>query len=159
MSVVLGLSNATVDFSRSQFFRDLKTYQDTIATFALPALHERFEFLRQLGNVFLVRPEILKSYIMENYLGRIDASLLRPYLAQRSDWGQFEKGFNDAPGDIEETGVSSQMRGLRERFGVGRLSVMMKDLEGLRLSEGMPAMPSGFTGNFSITSRAFGGGA
>lgn len=139
--------------------RDLKTYQDTIATFGVPALHERFEFLRQLGNVFLVRPEILKSYITENYLGRIDASLLRPYLAQRSDWGQFEKGFNDTEGDTEDGGATSQVRGLRERFGVGRLSVMMKDLEGLRLSEGIPAMPSGFTGGFTITSRAFGGGA
>jgi hypothetical protein len=134
--------------------RDIKSYQDTIATFGIPALHERFEFIRQLGNIFLVRPEILKSYITENYLGRIDSSLLKPYLALRSDWGQFEKGFNDPEGAED----ASTGRGLKDRFG--RVSVMMKELEGLKLeglklSEGlvMPSIPTSFTGGFSITSR------
>lgn len=89
----------------------------------------------------------------ENYLGRIDSSLLKPYLAQRSDWGRFEKGFNDGAG-TEEDG-----KGLKERFGMGRLSVMMKDLEGMRLGEGMPtmpALPSALVGNFSISTRGFG---
>ncbi|KAJ7284033.1 exocyst complex protein [Mycena rebaudengoi] len=134
--------------------KDIKSYQDTIATFGIPALHERFEFIRQLGNIFLVRPEILKSYITENYLGRIDSSLLKPYLALRSDWGQFEKGFNDPEGAED----ASTGRGLKDRFG--RVSVMMKELEGLKLeglklSEGlvMPSIPTSFTGGFSITSR------
>jgi len=109
--------------------KDLKSYQDTVATFGIPALHERFEFIRQLGNVFLVRPDILKSYITEGYLGRIDTALLRPYLAQRSDWGQAEKGFNDSFG--VEDGVS-ESKGLKDRFGMGRLSLIMKDLEPLR---------------------------
>src|ERR1700676_4419092 len=90
--------------------RDLKSYQDTISSFGIPSLHERFEFIRQLGNVFLVRPEILYSYITENYLGRIDATLLKPYLAQRSDWGQFEKGFNDSAGP-EERGREAEGKG------------------------------------------------
>jgi hypothetical protein len=136
--------------------RDIKSYQDTIATFGIPALHERFEFIRQLGNIFLVRPEILKSYITENYLGRVDASLLKPYVALRSDWGQFEKGFNDATGAED---ASTNLRGgIKDRFG--RLSVMMKELEGLKLeglklSEGlvMPSIPSSFAGGFSISSR------
>ncbi|TFY78720.1 hypothetical protein EWM64_g5290 [Hericium alpestre] len=136
--------------------KDLKTYQDVIDSFNNPALHERFEFIRQLGNIFLVRPEILKSYITENYLGRIDSVLLRPYLAQRSDWGQFEKGFVDG-GEDE---VQAESKGFRDRFGMGRLSMMMKDLEGLRIGEnmhvGMPALPGGFAGSFSISSRAFG---
>lgn len=107
--------------------------------------------------MFLVRPEILKSYITENYLGRIDASLLKPYLALRSDWGQFGKIFNDSQGIPEDNG-GPEGRGLKDRFG--RLSVMMKDLEGLKLSEGitmgMPAIPTGFAGSFSIPSRPFG---
>lgn len=134
-------------------FRDLKSYQDIIATFNIPSLLERFEFLRQLGNVFLVRPDILKSYITEGYLGRIDATLLRPYLAQRSDWGQAEKGFNDNTEDVGEgTG-----KGLRDRFGMGRLSMMMKDLEPLRdqLPVSMPSLPGGFT-SLSMSTR-FGG--
>ncbi|THH26812.1 hypothetical protein EUX98_g7374 [Antrodiella citrinella] len=135
--------------------KDLKSYQDTVATFGIPALHERFEFIRQLGNVFLVRPDILKSYITEGYLGRIDATLLRPYLAQRSDWGQAEKGFNDStPG---EDGVS-EVKGLRDRFGMGRLSMIMKDLEPLNLRDHMqmPSLPERFTG-LSMPSRAFSG--
>ncbi|KAJ7590790.1 exocyst complex protein [Mycena floridula] len=134
--------------------KDIKMYQDTVSSFGIPALTERFEFIRQLGNIFLVRPEILKSYITENYLGRIDPSLLQPYLALRADWGQFEKGFNDSNGPVLEPG--SQAAGLN-RF---RLSVIMKDLEGLKLGEGLtvglPSMPAGLAGGFSIPSR-FGG--
>jgi hypothetical protein len=129
--------------------RDLKSYQDTITSFGIQSLHERFEFIRQLGNVFLVRPEILKSYITENYLGRIDASLLKPYLSLRSDWGQFEKGFDSEVPD--EVGPG---HGLRDRFT--RLSVMMKELEGLKvegITMGMPTIPSSLTGSFS---RPFG---
>lgn len=92
----------------------------------------------------------------EGYLGRIDSSLLKPYLALRSDWGQFEKGFDS------ETlpDAVTQGHGLRDRFT--RLSVMMKDLENLKvdgisgisgLSMGMPGIPSGLTGTFS---RPFG---
>jgi exocyst complex component 5 len=136
--------------------RDLKSYQDTINSFGIASLHERFEFIRQLGNIFLVRPEILRSYITENYLGRIDSTLLKPYLAQRSDWGQFEKGFNDGTEIGTEDGGGGGGGGLRERFGVGRLSVMMKELEVLKLGEGitmgMPTLPAGFTSGFSITS-------
>ncbi|KAI9466964.1 exocyst complex component Sec10 [Lactarius psammicola] len=139
--------------------KDLKSYQDTIATFSIHALHERFEFIRQLGNIFLVQPEILKSYITENYLGRIEPALLRPYLAQRSDWGHVEKGFTD---ESEDVGGRTGQKALRDRFGMGRLSMMMKDLEGLRLGDsvqmGMSALPSGFAHGFSISSRAFGRG-
>ncbi|KAG5650308.1 hypothetical protein H0H81_012675 [Sphagnurus paluster] len=136
--------------------KDLKSYQDTVSSFGIPALHERFEFIRQLGNVFLVRPEILKSYITENYLGRIDATLLKPYLTLRSDWAQFSKLFNDAQG-IPEGGTEGR-GGLKDRFG--RLSVMMKDLEGLKLTDGirggMPTLPTGFAGGFTMPSRPFG---
>lgn len=103
-------------------------YQDTIATFSLPALSERFEFIRQLGNVFLVRPEILKSYITEN-LGRIEPTLLRPFLMQRSDWSQFERGF-----DGESVVENENSKGIKERLAaVGRLGAMMRDLDNLRI--------------------------
>jgi len=87
-------------------------------------------------------------------LGRIDSTLLKPYLAQRSDWGQFEKGFNDGAG-TEEDGLMDG-KGLKDRFGMGRLSMMMKDLEGIKLGEGMGmTIPSGF----SISTRAFSHGS
>ncbi|KAG7096738.1 hypothetical protein E1B28_004151 [Marasmius oreades] len=134
--------------------QDIKMYQDTIASFGLPPLTERFEFIRQLGTAFVVQPEILKSYITENYLGRIDPTLLKPYLAMRSDWGQLERGFNDSK---EEN--APEAKGLKDRFG--RLSVIMKDLEGLKsegfklgesITLGMPTLPSGLTAGFSMAS-------
>jgi hypothetical protein len=124
-----------------------------VASFNIPALHERFEFIRQLGNVFLVRPEILRSYITENYLGRIDSGLLRPYLAQRSDWGQFETRFNENV-DVEDVATDITSRGLKDRFKMAKLGTMVKDLEGLKLGDGISmGIPSGFTGSFSIGGR------
>lgn len=141
--------------------RDLKSYQDTISTFSIPSLSERFEFIRQLGNVFLIQPEILKSYITEGYLGRIDSSLLHPYLAQRSDWPQFGGQFeNSEEGDglgemMTKDGGGGNKPGVG-RFGMGRLSMMMRDLEGLRLSDGvtmsgmMAGLPAGFSPSFTL---------
>jgi len=131
--------------------KDLKSYQDVIATFNCPALPERFEFIRQLGNVFLVRPEILATYITDNYLGRIDSELLQPYLAQRSDRGLFEK---TADGTGGEEIAGPEAKGFRERLGVSRLSTMMKELEGLRIGDGIGNMGSGLSGGFSLASRA-----
>lgn len=71
--------------------RDLASYQDIMSTFGIPALNERFEMLRQLGNTFIVQPNVLKSYMTESHLGRVDTRLLRPYLAQRSDWSSFSR--------------------------------------------------------------------
>lgn len=125
------------------FHRDIKSYQDTISSFGIAALTERFEFVRQLGNIFLVQPTILKSYITEGYLGRIDPTLLKPYLSMRSDWNQVGKSFDDTYGDA---GVGS------ETSRLGRLGGMMKEFEGLRLGEGLtlPAMPSGFPVAFAL---------
>ena len=136
-------------------FRDLKSYQDLISTFNCPQLPERFEFISQLGKVFLIEPQILKSYIAESALARIDLHLLRPYLAQRSDWTTIEKAFDGqgvapAPGaslsDAFSTGSVVEAKGLRDRLGMSRLSTMMHELEGLRSSGTMGAnLGSGFS--------------
>jgi len=84
----------------------------------------------------------------ESYLGRIDSSLLKPYLSLRSDWVKFEKGFDDSETIADE--VVSGGHGLKDRFA--RLSVMMKELEGVKvenLSMGMPTIPTSITGTFS----------
>lgn len=133
--------------------KDLKSYQDTVLSFNVPSLPERYEFIRQLGNVFLVRPEILRSYITENYLGRIDSSLLKPYLAQRSDWVQFESHFNESS-EMEDAVTDVATKGLIDRFKISRLSMMMKELEGLKLGDGIAAtIPSGLTPNFVVGGR------
>ncbi|ODN86325.1 exocyst complex component protein [Cryptococcus wingfieldii CBS 7118] len=80
--------------------KDLASYQDIIATFSIPALNERFDMLRQLGNSFIVQPNVLKTYLTEGHLGKIERELLRPYLMQRSDWSTFSRGL-----ELDEAGV------------------------------------------------------
>lgn len=70
-------------------------YQDTITAYSIPVLNDRYDMLRQLGNVYLVQPEILKSYLNESYLARIDNRLLRPFVQQRTDYNDFSKKYWD----------------------------------------------------------------
>lgn len=76
--------------------RDLTMYQDTIAKFNIPGLNERYEMIRELGNIFVVQPSILKSYLSESaMLGRIDGKLLKPFFLMRADYGDHGKKFWD----------------------------------------------------------------
>ncbi|WAR59905.1 hypothetical protein PtB15_11B546 [Puccinia triticina] len=76
--------------------KDLTMYQDTIAKFNIPGLNERYEMIRELGNIFVVQPSILKSYLGESaMLGRIDGKLLRPFFLMRVDYGDHSKKFWD----------------------------------------------------------------
>ncbi|KZO98067.1 exocyst complex protein [Calocera viscosa TUFC12733] len=116
--------------------KDLAMYQDAMSKYNIPIINERFEFIRQLGNLFVVQPTTLKSYISDSILNRVDPILLRPYLAQRSDWAQISAGWEGAPlGSAASTddGVLSGAQGLRERLGAG-LGSIMRELENFRSS-------------------------
>ena len=71
--------------------RDLAVYQDTMNGYQIVIITDRFDMLRQLGNIFIVRPEIIKSYMSESHLARVDGALLRPFLMQRSDYQQYSR--------------------------------------------------------------------
>ena len=138
-------------------------YQDTIATFGLTPINDRFEMLRQLGNVFIVQPEILKSYLTESYLARIENRLLRPFVMQRTDFGDFSRRFWDDTLNSDENkpapvapgtgGISSGLSGFaygaEERDKSSMLGGLMKDLEGF----------SRETGGYAGGSIAGGGGS
>ncbi|KAI7902754.1 exocyst complex component Sec10-like protein [Cokeromyces recurvatus] len=66
--------------------KDIAKYQEVIKMFKLSGLDERFEMLRQLGNIFVVKPEILKSILSEGYLARLDPAMLYSYLEKRIDF-------------------------------------------------------------------------
>jgi hypothetical protein len=114
--------------------RDLAAYQDVVKSFGIPELNERFEMLRQLGNSFIVQPDVLRSYLTEAHLGKVDARLLRPYLAQRSDYATFSRRF------LEDEGLSGQeqlsddsftqglSRGSRLSLGAGAGMSRLRDL-------------------------------
>lgn len=125
--------------------KDLALYQESISLFSLPPLNDRFSMLRQLGNLFVVQPEVLKSFMKESYLARIQTPLLRPYLMQRVDWGTFSKRFAEEEGfgvdpSAAGTGGAASAEGPRGvswdaartlgRTGLSRLGGLMKDYEG-----------------------------
>ncbi|WWD00439.1 hypothetical protein V866_007352 [Kwoniella sp. B9012] len=71
--------------------KDLASYQEAMSSYGIQAINDRFDMLRQLGNSFIVQPNVLKSYMTESHLGRIELRLLKPYLQQRSDYSQFSR--------------------------------------------------------------------
>lgn len=91
---------------------------------------------------------------------------------QRVDWGQIT--FDTLLGPVDDlnepdTSTATSMakvgteavKGLRERLGMGRLSVMMKELEGLRAYAGTttgPAATSGTGAAAGTQSTGTGGG-
>lgn len=62
-----------------------------MSTFAIPIVTERFEMLRQLGKLFEVQVDVLKSFLEAEHLARIDPRLLRPYIQLRSDYDKYPK--------------------------------------------------------------------
>ncbi|XAO27932.1 hypothetical protein I312_106799 [Cryptococcus bacillisporus CA1280] len=135
--------------------KDLASYQDVMASYGVPAINDRFDMLRQLGNSFIVQPNVLKSYLTESHLGRIDARLLRPYLAQRSDYSQFSRSLQldeglpagaasddtlttfHAPGHghgLFKSSRLSTMSGVAGA-GMGKLKDMLKELDSLSPEE------------------------
>ncbi|WVQ97920.1 hypothetical protein IAU59_005038 [Kwoniella sp. CBS 9459] len=113
--------------------KDLASYQETMSSYGIPAVNDRFDMLRQLGNSFIVQPNVLKSYMTESHLGRIDARLLRPYLAQRSDYSQFSRSLQlddggalptsssaDSASSPSISSISSSMLNRSSSIGTGR---------------------------------------
>ncbi|KAJ3021108.1 Exocyst complex component 5 [Thoreauomyces humboldtii] len=91
--------------------KDLATYQQSVAAFKIALLNERFDMLRELGNLFVVKPETLKTVINESHLSRIELPLLQPFLSQRADWSKLAK----LERDLFQPGAQRQ-----QASGVGR---------------------------------------
>ncbi|GET01528.1 exocyst complex component Sec10 [Rhizophagus clarus] len=111
--------------------KDIAKYQETVALFKIPQLDDRFEMLRQLGNLFIVKPEILKSVLNEGYLAKIDVKYLLPYLQARTD-------FRSAGIDVllgATTEIGSGERNFNEKARA-RLAAM-----GLNINIGLGDMP------------------
>lgn len=79
--------------------KDLAMYQDAIGSFGIQALSDRFEMLRQLGNLFIVQPAVLKSYMRESHLSKIEERLIRPYLLRRADYSTHVRDMNEIGSD------------------------------------------------------------
>lgn len=87
--------------------------------------------LRQLGNLFIVKPEILKSVLNEGHLVKIDVKYLLPYLQVRTDFRS--AGIDALLGTTAEIG--SGERNFNEKARA-RLAAM-----GLNIHIGLGDMP------------------
>ena len=63
---------------------------ECISSLGIHTLTERFEMLKQLGNLFIVKLENLKTVISEEYLRSIELQFIVPYSMLRVDWTKFE---------------------------------------------------------------------
>ncbi|KAL4211157.1 exocyst complex component Sec10 [Rhizopus microsporus] len=120
--------------------KDIAKYQELVKMFKIAVLDEKFEMLRQLGNIFVVKPEILKSILSEGYLARLDPSVLYPYLEKRTD---FKTAKLDrllgisvdemAEGQSTETSAASNNQRRTDQKGKGqRRSLFVSDNEILK---------------------------
>ncbi|KAF9357950.1 Exocyst complex component 5 [Mortierella sp. NVP85] len=112
--------------------KDIAKYQESVKAWNIPSLDERFEMLRQLGNVFLVKPEILPSVMNEGYLAKVDFKSLYPYLQNRVDFKTskidklFEKQNTAAGGGESNAGPTSRMAALEDLTGTKFLSYSLR---------------------------------
>ncbi|KAI8834800.1 exocyst complex component Sec10-like protein [Chytriomyces cf. hyalinus JEL632] len=71
--------------------RDLAKYFEVVSSFRIENLTNKFEMIRELGNLYLAKPENLQQVINGGHLSRIDVTLLTPFLKCRVDWSKLEK--------------------------------------------------------------------
>ncbi|KAL7308281.1 Exocyst complex component 5, variant 2 [Mucor circinelloides] len=114
--------------------KDIAKYQEVIKMFKLPGLDERFEMLRQLGNIFVVKPEILKSILSEGYLARLDPSVLYPYLEKRIDFktAKLDRLLGISMDDKNPSSAAEQEKSLVKNGKPQRRSLFVNDNEVLK---------------------------
>ncbi|KTW29304.1 hypothetical protein T552_01259 [Pneumocystis carinii B80] len=66
--------------------KDLTEYEKCIRAWGIPKLNEKFKLLHELGNIFIVRSDILESLLNQGILGRINLKYLIPYISKRTDY-------------------------------------------------------------------------
>ncbi|PWN33920.1 exocyst complex component Sec10 [Meira miltonrushii] len=106
--------------------KDLAMYQDSINAFGVSALADRFEMLRQLGNLFIVQPGVLKSYMRESHLSKVEERYLRPYLLKRADYATHVRDLSDfddrSTGPAGNTGQSGESSSFNKiNVGIGEM--------------------------------------
>ena len=70
---------------------DITRFHEMIITFRVESLNEYFSVLKELCNLYIVKPENLKMVIQEGYLGRMELSVLHSYLCLRADWSKLSR--------------------------------------------------------------------
>ncbi|CCG81678.1 Putative uncharacterized protein [Taphrina deformans PYCC 5710] len=78
--------------------KDISRYQDAIAAWSTDSLTARFTFLHEIGNIFVVKPDVLRRILQEGELAKVKPQYLVPYVACREDY------YSEGLGSIVEGG-------------------------------------------------------
>jgi hypothetical protein len=70
---------------------EISKYQAIITAFNIEILHDQFSCLKEMANLFIVKPENLKAVIMYGYLAKIEMKSIRSILELRQDWAKLAK--------------------------------------------------------------------
>lgn len=98
--------------------KDLGRFKDCFARFKNSAVDSRFETLRELGNVFIVQPQTMKSLIEEGLLARLDRQFLHSFIVNRADYKQARLDLLFAAENIHNVKTEeNQQLAVWERFG------------------------------------------
>jgi hypothetical protein len=75
--------------------RDIQKYSESISLLGIAPLIEKFEILREIGSLFIVKPESINSVLEGGILSNVEFKHLRPYLQMRLDWARISKFLED----------------------------------------------------------------
>ncbi|KAI8089981.1 exocyst complex component Sec10-like protein [Halteromyces radiatus] len=132
--------------------KDIAKYQEVIMMFKIPTLNDRFEMLRQLGNIFVVKPEILRSILSEGYLARLEPNVLYPYLEKRADFktARLDRILGISVDENGSTGSTSHTN-QREQRTNQRRSLFVNDNRVLREMMNTYSNKNDFLSSFHLT--------
>ncbi|KAK6460496.1 exocyst complex component SEC10 [Scheffersomyces coipomensis] len=66
--------------------KDVIRYQSTIDKWGLPDLSENFQLLKEIGNLFTVRGDLINSLVTEGQLATLKPYTIRQYVSKRADF-------------------------------------------------------------------------
>lgn len=70
---------------------DVVKYHEMIVQFRVESLNEYFSALKEICNLYIVKPENLKTVMQDGYLGRMDLSVIHSFLVLREDWRKLSR--------------------------------------------------------------------
>lgn len=66
--------------------KDAIRYQTIIDEWGIPELSEKFQILKEIGNLFTVLSELVNSLVTEGQLSRMKPYNVRQYISKRADF-------------------------------------------------------------------------
>lgn len=95
--------------------KDISRCHEAVSGWGIASLEQRFMYLREIGNIFVVKPDVLRKLLVDGELSKVRAKYLVPYLECREDYG-FEN-----LGDLVEHSAGSSLLQVPDFFQVPRV--------------------------------------